>query len=47
MMSNRQVGYIAAYKLDWELGIDRGVCGRYGRVKGAWIIGGCACVGCG
>ena len=40
MVSNRQVGYIAAYELDCELGIDRGVCGRYGGYETARIVGG-------
>jgi len=39
-MSNRQVGYIAAYELDCELGIDWRVCGRDGRDKSTRIIGG-------
>jgi hypothetical protein len=39
-MSNRQVGYIAARELNCELGINRGICERHGRDKGAGIIGG-------
>ena len=45
MVSNGQVGYISTCKLDWELGIDRRICWRYGRVKGTWVVGGRPCVG--
>jgi hypothetical protein len=40
VVPNRQVGYIAAHKLDCESGIDRKICGRYRGDKGTWVIGG-------
>ena len=40
MVSNRQVRYIAARELNCELGVNRGICGRHRRDKGAGIIGG-------